>query len=523
MTEVRRSPKTFTSEDTFTLCMGNARYVFESDIFAKMSKKCAKLIRQGVHQATIMKKIRQDTFEAFIAACQLQPFKVSAANVYELLDLARDWQVSSLEKFANDFIESKKGKLQPPPAIDYIQVLKDRVNENIQDINDIRAVAAIINEALTDARFSTLPPEVIFHVILAADPHEIDQQLLVNFVFTMFDKKASTAVPLTLTMDFDMLSPEQRDKVFFSKKMHEENIDFFVAWALSAARNHSERELQETFSKFHQDFSELYDSLKKSNRNSRNKLKKAHEDEIAQMKEIIAKQREEIDQLILQAKEEDEQIKEDEIEHQEEIRKMNAELEKIESIASECNLNSPDSVSQVKSVVSDEVGKVKKDLKTQIENVRALNRSNCDKTFDDLMKPIDEYRKVIDDMLNKSGQMNESIEDLRKSITNLKATLTAKIVCDKLRCDKFIRDTDNRFELFDSKPLIWNLQKQQVEGSEKFIISLEEKLDKLCPIRGNQQLNPPQTPMAALLSQKNDDLPIQQDEEFGAVPLSTNK
>lgn len=523
MTQVHRSQKTFTSEDTFTLCMGNARYAFESDIFAKMSKKCAKLIRQGVHQATIMKKIRQDTFEAFIAACQLQPFKVSAANVYELLDLARDWQVPSLEKFANDFIESKKGKLQPPPAIDYIQVLKDRVKDNIQDINDIRAVSAIINDALIDARFSTLPPEVIFHVILAADPHEIDQKLLINFVFTMFDKKQSTAVPLTLTMDFDTLTPEQRDKVFFSKKMHEENIDFFVAWALSSARNHSERELQETFSKFHQDFSELYDNLKKSNRNSRNKLKKVHEDEIAQMEAIIAKQKEEIEQLMQQAKEEDEQIREDEIEHQEEIKKMIGELEKIESIAQECNLNSPDNVSQVKSVVRDEVGKLRNDLKDQIENVRGLNKSSCDKTFDDLLKPIDEYRKVIDDMFNKSGQMNGSIQDLRVAITNLKATLTAKIVCDKLRCDKFIRDTNDRFKLFDTKPLVWNLRQQQVENSEKFIIGLEEKLDKLCPIRGNQQLNPPQTPMTALLPQKNDELNIQDDEESRTLPLSPTK
>ncbi|OHT06782.1 hypothetical protein TRFO_05477 [Tritrichomonas foetus] len=521
MSKVHRSPKTFTPDNTFTLYMGKARYIFEGDIFAKMSKKCARLVRQGIHQGTIMKKIRQDTFEAFIAACQLQPFKVSAANAYELLDLAIDWMVPSLEKFANDFIKSKD--LPPPPPIDYLEVLKDHCNLKIQDINDIRAVAAIINKALVDARFASLPPEIIFQTILTADPHTIDQQLLVNFVLSMFDKKQSTAVPQTLQMDFDLLNNEQKDKVFFSKKMHEQNINFFVAWSLSAARNRAERDLQENYTKFHQDFGELYESLKKANRTSRNKLKKIHEQEIADMNALIAKQKKEIEDLIEQAREEDKRFDEDEYDHQEQLEKMREELQKIEEIGQECNLGSPGAASQVKAVVKEQINQLREDLDKQIQGVRDVNEQNLKKIFDELMHPIEEFRKVITDLFGKSDQMTDSIEDLKNTITTMKATLTAKIVRDKLRCDKFIRATDDRFKLFKTKPPIWGLSPKQVEDSEQFILGLEERLDQLCPIRGNQQCSPPQTPMAMMMSRNNDPLNLEKDTEFATLPLSPTK
>lgn len=524
MTKVNRSPKQFSADDTFTLYMGKAKYVFQSDIFAKMSKKCAKLIQQGIHQGTIMKAVRQDTFEAFIAACQLQPFKVSAANVYELLDLSIDWQVTSLEKFANDFIESKKDKLQPPPKIDYIELLINRVQQNIYDINDIRAVSAIINEALLDSRFSTLPPEVIFQVILSSDPHEIDQQLLIDFVLSMFDKKPSTAVPLTLFMNFDLMSGEQNDKVFFSKKMHEENLGFFVSWILSYTRNNSERELQESFSKFHQDFGDLYENMKKASRNSRNKLKKLHDQEIAEMEQTIAKQKEELEKLIEEAKEEDRQIEEDEKEHQAEIAKMKEELAKIEQVGEECNIEEPDTEGQIKSVVNEEIEKLKEDLNEQMEKVRTKNQTNCQKISDDLMKPIDEFKKVIDDMLVKSTEMTNSIDELNTSITEMKSSLTAKIVRDKLRCDKSIRDIENRFKLFENKNKSpWNLSADQIENSERFINALEVRLDQLCPIRGNQQCSPPQTPMAAMLARKDEEANLVDDSEIGTLPLSPTR
>ena len=521
MSKVHRSPKTFSPENTFTLYMGKARYVFEGDIFMKMSKKCARLVRQGIHQGTIMKKIRQDTFEAFIAACQLQPFKVSAANAYELLDLAIDWMVPSLEKFANDFIKSKD--LPPPPPVDFIEVLKDHCSLKIQDINDIRAVANIINKAFTDARFGSLPPEVIFQTILTADPKTIDQNLLVTFILSMFDKKPSTAVPLTLQMNFDMLNNEQRDKVFFSKKMHEENINYFVSWSLSAARNRAERDLQESYTKFHQDFGELYDNLKKANRTSRTKLMKLHEQELNEMNNIIEKQKKEIEELMEQAREEDKRFEEDEYDHKEQLQKMLEELAKIEQIGQECNLGSGGAASQVKAVVKDQINQLRGDLDKQIQSVRDLNEANCKKIFDDLMRPIEEFRKVISDLFGKSDQMLQSIDELKGTVLQMKSTLTAKIVRDKIRCDKFIRDTDDRFKIFQSDPPVWGLKPKQVEDSEKFILGLEERLDQLCPIRGNQQCSPPQTPMAMMMNRNNDSLNLEKDTEFTTLPLSPTR
>ena len=82
--------------------------------------------------------------------------------------------------------------------------------------------------------------------------------------------------------------------------------------------------------------------------------------------------------------------------------------------------------------------------------------------------------------------MNSVELNLAADIDNLKSILLAKIIRDKIRSDKYIRDSEHRFDLFNDDIPSWNQTADQARKAEEFIVNLEAKLDKLCPIRGGQ-------------------------------------
>jgi hypothetical protein len=68
-------------------------------------------------------------------------------------------------------------------------------------------------------------------------------------------------------------------------------------------------------------------------------------------------------------------------------------------------------------------------------------------------------------------------------IKRLKAILLAKIVNDKLRYEKAVRQTGARFQFLRGRTPPCGLTPGEAETAERFLMEFEEQLDLICPIR----------------------------------------
>lgn len=102
---MENQPKTFTLN-------AYEEYYFEFDakIFAALSKTGKNLEQQGIFQYDIQRHYSKETLESFVAACNLEPFKVTTNNAFELLDLAKELEVNNIIEFVQNYITSKNLK-----------------------------------------------------------------------------------------------------------------------------------------------------------------------------------------------------------------------------------------------------------------------------------------------------------------------------------------------------------------------------------------------------------------------------
>ena len=442
------------------------------------------LIRDGQYQGVINRRVNTATLEAFIAACQLQKFRLTPANAFELQELAVEWGVSSLEKFTANFI--KERNLTPPAAVDYLGILIEHLEEGKNDTNDILAVANYVNDVLADERLFKLTPEMIFSIICAANPQAIDQQLLIKFVMKLFERAPSSAVPLVLLIDFDRLTPQQRDFIFQCREMHEENIGYFVARALSSARNKAERELAQNESKLLSDLDKLRDDLKKYQRQALAKLRADQDQSIGKLREALKQQQAQITEMKEAARAQKEEIERAAENHEREFADMDDMLKAMDKITSQKSVQTEGQEKMIKAEVSDQIARLKRELEIHMEEVEEEDAKRCSDLHDELKEPIDAQEKRLHEFMTRADGIVKSLNATNDELRDLKATLAAKIVKDRLRFDKFIRQTDNRFKVFEQSPGVWDLKPERVRESEKFIENIEARVDQLCPIRKAQ-------------------------------------
>ncbi|KAK8885165.1 hypothetical protein M9Y10_044294 [Tritrichomonas musculus] len=487
--------ESFVINQTFTLINGNHRYIFKGDLFAKMSKKCASLLDRGITEGRIMRKVDKDTFKAFVSACNLKPFQINSKNAYELLYLSSDWGISSLEKFANDYINSKN--IQPPDPIDYVQILVDKTSTNTTENEDILAVAANINDAMEDDRFMTLPPEVIFETLLSADPHEIDADKLLNFTMTLFDKKPSTGIPLTFLINFEKLAPEQRSKIFRSRKMHEIDLNYFIAWAFSEIRN---RAAESTTELINRCFNKIYkegEELKIRKKADKEQYRESHRDELAALTNQINEQRQELEELIQLFQKDFEEERQAEERRQETLRCNQEDVKEIETSGEDCNIAISGTANMVKNEVKDQISNLRTELNKELESVSHENESKCNDIINSLQSQIEEQANIITKLQKRTEDLKNVVDGTNADIREAKCALANKVVRDKLRHDDFIRENKRRFEIFShpfSSQQEWEITPEDAENAERFIENLEADLQRLCPIRGNTKNSPPSSP-----------------------------
>lgn len=468
--------------ESFTLKRGTCSYTFENDIFMKMSKKCQRLIADGITEETIQQQIRPDTFEAFYLACTLRPFKVTSQNAYELKKLSEDWEVNSLLKFVNEYID-KKG-LQPPPEVDFLGILLDHLKNNVDDPKDVENVSVYINHALEDPRLAELPPEVIFRVVNQADPDQVCMDKLTTFTLHLFETKPTSAVPLVLLLDFDHMPKEQRDVIFQNKDVHELNIGYFLIQALSSARNKAEKDLNAAKTELENKLNDIRDNVKDDQDETFRRVKSKQEGELNKLQEQLDEMAKSLEELEENAKAQRTTVEAAGQQHEKTFGELTTKLTTIDELIEKRNAESKGASEQVAQEVAQQMDQLREEMdgtvqKSKQEDAARVRKLETDakEVIDGEQKRLKELKKSADDLVNMLNGTNNNLYDL-------KAKLAAKIVRDRLRYDKFIRKTDNRFELFTQEPGLWGLKEDAVQGAEQFIQEIEDQVDKFCPIRG---------------------------------------
>ena len=492
---------------TFSLWCNNKRIDFEAETFAKMSRKCAQLVREGQIQGIIGRRVRLETLDAFVAACQLRAFKVTATNAFELKSLASEWGVQSLENFVDNYIESKN--LEPPENVDYVGILIDHLDHGIDDPNDVYSVANIVNDALKDERFERVPPEVIFKILIASDQknmeendndinveqnepedHQIlDQKVLIEFTLNMMKdpRYVSSAIPLILLIDFKLLTKEQRDFIFHCKEMHEQNIGYFVAYSMSATRNKAERELAQSEAQLLTDLNALRESLKQHQRANVAKLKKEQDDSITDIKEELEKRQQIIQDLQDAGTQFEASLDDDAADHENRFNQMKDLIDQIDSFTSQRNEVAKGKEALIPDQVSTQLEPFKKELDVQLKKLALDGQQKCKELEDKLTTTVETEKKRLRALSGRLDDAGDNADSINGELSDIKATLAAKIVHDRIRFDKYLRKSENRYAAFvktDTEPGIWDLEPEKVAQAEQFVIQIEEIVLDNCPIRG---------------------------------------
>lgn len=491
MSDEIKTSEDYFNEHPFTLLLGNQRYVFKGDLFAKMSKKCATLLEKGITEAPVLRRVNKEVFDAFIAACNLKPFHITSKNAYDLLYLSQEWEISTLEKFANDYINSKN--VQPPNPIDYVQILVEKVKNNEVEVEDIQAVAAEINDAMKDDRFIALPPEIIFQTLLAANPRSIDPDLLVELTMQLFTKKPSTGIPLTFLTNFEQLSPKQRSTIFHSRKMHEIDVNYFVAWTLSFIRNRASSLASEFTNRCTLNSYRTGENILKDGEVDQLKYHEHHYDELTALTQQIEDQEKEIEELTKLIKADLESENQSEESRRNILKEHRESVKELEDAGEEMSITIAGTSNIVKNAVEEQITQLREELDNELQSISDDNDAKCNAILDEIRKQTDEQGDTLTKLQNRLKEYKEDVKKTNNEISEAKCALTAKSLRDKLRHDEFVRDTEHRFEIFGSQQE-WGINSQDVEKAERFIEELEAELQSICPIRGNNKNSPPTSP-----------------------------
>ena len=101
-------------------------------------------------------------------------------------------------------------------------------------------------------------------------------------------------------------------------------------------------------------------------------------------------------------------------------------------------------------------------------------------------KSIKEKKKRSISGRKKDNALEKKEESIKAESDQIHRIIAAKVVRDKLRFDQFLRRTTGKYRAFDQEPQIWELGSAIVQDTEKKLISMEKKLDELCPLRESQ-------------------------------------
>ena len=467
---------------TFILWANNKYNNLDGFTFAKMSKKCAQLMQQGKAQGVLRQRVREETLEAFKAACQLQPFKVTRNNAFELLDIANEWEVNTLVTFVSDYIKNKG--LTRPDDPDPVQDLVDHAKDKEVTESDLIAVCNIINTALTDDRLFLVPPEYIFEVLIRSDQRSIDQLKLLDFVISLFNENPSSAVPLVPLIDFSRLTKEQDEGIFLCPQLHEENISFFLAWALSSTRNKADRERFQADVRHIDEMSTMKEVIQNAQDTAAAKIQADHNEKIRQLLEIAKRQEAEILDLESSIDNDTEEFERMREEQDNELHEIESRIDTMKAYSDGLAQNEDDIQRVLANEVKEPIDVYFNKINDKINDVNEKNSQELALLERSVLDPINQASEAVNQLDQKTDLMKQALIEANEDISDIKTSIAVKIVRDNVRFDKFIRNAKERMNLFNlhNGEGIWGIKRDDALRVNQQINELVKRIDEVCPL-----------------------------------------
>ena len=474
----------------YILWWNDRPYEVDKEVFARFSKKFKRDLEKpdNQNQMDIVvnnargERVEEDTFIAFVNACQLKPFDVNKRNVYDLLHLAseRQWDVASLRAYIDDYII--KNKIDPPEVKDYLQILLDHVESEVDTKEDWENVANNINGYLADDRFEMVPPDVIYEILDIADKKGLSSDGLVNFVKKMLVKNPDTAIPLLLRVDFEKFTPDDLDRIYTQPEVHSLNINFFTASALSALQNKNTITIQKRKRQQILEFKCLEYALDKMCEDNRKQIETEYRDEVDEIKDEIFRQQAIIDKL-----------RERIDEHQRRVA-----LAEKKQLSRRTPLDAK-ALQDMHNAVRFELRQMENELDqalnahdAKMQHFVVDAQAMAEKFFTEEMakssNQITQVQSQLNQLIDTGKDLQQDVDAVNWQLGEARKSLCAKIVRDKIRYDKFLRKTTNRFRIFDQEPRLFNLAAADIKKAEEFIVMVDKRVDSYCPLR-QQDLN----------------------------------
>lgn len=467
----------------YVLWWNEKAYEIDADLFAKYSKKfkTEREKEENRNQMDIEVKldngddVPEDIFLAFVNACQLKPFDVNKKNVYQLLDLAHKWQVSSLLQYIEKYIRDKN--IDPPVIPNYLEILIDKIEGGTDSHKDWESVANHLNQSLEDPLFEQIPTEIIYQILAYADKKNFDQKALIKFTMKMIRKMPKSAVPLILRLDFDKLTSEQRDEIFHTAAVHTLNINFFTSSSISALYNKNHAHIEKRKRKQTLDFKCLEFALDKLCEKQLKDLNKQYRDEVDEIKDEIYRQQAIIDKLKDRINEHKRRM----------LLAEKKQLSRRKPVDEQTIQNLSESVRAQLLEMEDAIDKAHQEHE---KSLNLLDDKACQVAHDFYSKALErsdsEQSKVSVALIRLKEACKDSklnVKAVDAELSAVRATIFAKIVRDRLRYSQYLRKTNNRFNLFDKDPHLYNLTAQAVKAAEDEIRLMDKRVEELCPMR----------------------------------------
>lgn len=371
---------------------------------------------------------------------------------------------------------------------DYLGPLIEHLNDDANISEDIENVARNLNQYLVDERLYEVHPETLFKILMRADPQEYDQQLFVNFVMKLFEEEPEKAIPLTLMMNFDLLTLDQIEDIFQCREMHDQALGYFIAASLSETRNKQELENDKTDHKHTTEISDIKSEIKKRRAIAMAKVQKEFEQQKKEILEIIEQQRIQIAKLTKLKEHQDDKINNNVQTFAKMAAKLDREIMRQKALLRKKKELLAKRRERILDEFNNQGNEINREMTSDLNEIARKNQSKLDYIRKKLNPEIKKIVRKSDALKDSANNINQKINEATESAQESRAVLAAKIVHDQVRFNQFLRDMNKRFDAFKSDPKIWDLDVPQVEEAEKLVIKLEKQISASCPINIRQQM-----------------------------------
>ena len=473
------------SEDSrlFSLWCKGRLHKLPAETFTKISKKAQALVKAGDYQGTITIPVSSDALETFLLACELKQFKITTSNAFQVLDLATEWGVKDLESYVQKYVVEHH--LKREEGRDYLGNLLLHLEDDSDVTEDIAGVARNLNSYFDDSRLMDVHPEALFKVLMLAEEHDVDPKRLIAFVMKLFDVNPEKAVPLCLRIDFDRMSDEQREEVFLCREIHELAMGYFLAASMSASRNKAARDLAVVEQRHQRELGDIKEQTRKRRAAGLKEVEDEYERQKQDLIDVIENQRRQIEDLKKVRDAQRQRIEEENRRYDDEMEKLKKELQRQTEIVEEKQAIVDERRRQIQDEIDTQVANLRRQFeekRKQLEESDDERRSEVRQKVKPYLEHLQEHRDKVSRHLSEdtSGRVSATNSEL----TEVKATIAAKLVRDQVKFDGFLRDLEKRFEVFDdkNKKTLWGLNSDQVKQAEELVVRIEQSTSASCPI-----------------------------------------